>query len=340
MGIAGLLPQLRSITRRAHVSKYRGQTMAVDAYCLLHRGSYSCARELVEGEPTDRHVQYCMGRVELLLAAGVRPMVVFDGDRLPNKADEERSRERSREENKARARALWAQGNKAAAMECYQKAVDIQPAHAKQFVEALKQRNIPYIVAPYEADAQMAYLALNNLVDAVLTEDSDLLCYGCPTVFFKMDKGGEGEEVRLADLPTAKELAFQGFGHELFQEMCVLAGCDFVASLPGIGIKKAHQHLRRTRCFLKVVRALRFDGVKIPEGYERRVQRALWTFKHQRVYCPRRRAAVHLHEVVGGELAAGARVPAAAQLEEGEPDFLGPPLPHDVAEAIAVGEYH
>lgn len=28
----------------------------------------------------------------------------------------------------------------------------------------------------------MAYLALNGLVDAVLTEDSDLLCYGCPKV--------------------------------------------------------------------------------------------------------------------------------------------------------------
>lgn len=68
---------------------------------------------------------------------------------------------------------------------------------------------------------------------------------------------------------------------------------------------------------VQVVRALRFDGVKIPEGYERRVQRALWTFKHQRVYCPRRRAAVHLHEVVGGELAAGARVPAAAQVRQG-----------------------
>ncbi len=57
----------------------------MDAYCLLHRGSYSCARELVEGEPTERHVQYCMGRVELLLSAGVRPIVVFDGGRLPNK---------------------------------------------------------------------------------------------------------------------------------------------------------------------------------------------------------------------------------------------------------------
>ena len=29
---------------------------------------------------------------------------------------------------------------------------------------------------------QMAYLALNGLAQAVMTEDSDLLCYGCPTV--------------------------------------------------------------------------------------------------------------------------------------------------------------
>ena len=39
-----------------------------------------------------------------------------------------------------------------------------------------------YIVAPYEADAQMAFLALNNHVHAVITEDSDLLPYGCPRV--------------------------------------------------------------------------------------------------------------------------------------------------------------
>ncbi len=34
-----------------------------------------------------------------------------------------------------------------------------------------------------------------------------------------MDKVGEGEEVQLCELPQARELAFQGFGHELFQEV-------------------------------------------------------------------------------------------------------------------------
>ena len=40
-------------------------------------------------------------------------------------------------------------------------------------------------MAPYEADAQMAFLAINGKVDAVLTEDSDLLPYGCPRVSTK-----------------------------------------------------------------------------------------------------------------------------------------------------------
>ena len=45
---------------------------------------------------------------------------------------------------------------------------------------------IECIVAPYEADAQLAYLCKENIVDLVITEDSDLLVFGCQRV-------GEGE---------------------------------------------------------------------------------------------------------------------------------------------------
>lgn len=48
--------------------------------------------------------------------------------------------------------------------------------------QALKEVGVSFIVAPYEADAQMAYLALHGDVWAVVTEDSDLLAYGCPRV--------------------------------------------------------------------------------------------------------------------------------------------------------------
>ena len=38
------------------------------------------------------------------------------------------------------------------------------------------------IVAPYEADSQLAYLSKESLVDLVITEDSDLLVFGCKKV--------------------------------------------------------------------------------------------------------------------------------------------------------------
>ena len=46
------------------------------------------------------------------------------------------------------------------------------------------------IVAPYEADAQMAFLAKSRSVHAVITEDSDLLTYGCPRVRLSIPLSG------------------------------------------------------------------------------------------------------------------------------------------------------
>lgn len=53
-------------------------------------------------------------------------------------------------------------------------------------MQILKSENIEFVVAPYEADAQLAYLSNleeeKNGIVAVISEDSDLLAYGCPAV--------------------------------------------------------------------------------------------------------------------------------------------------------------
>lgn len=46
--------------------------------------------------------------------------------------------------------------------------------------QELKVHGVVFIVAPYEADAQMAHLAKRGDVQLIITEDSDLLAYGCP----------------------------------------------------------------------------------------------------------------------------------------------------------------
>ena len=50
----------------------------------------------------------------------------------------------------------------------------------------MRSENVEFLVAPYEADAQLAYLSSlgeeEGGIVAVISEDSDLLAYGCPAV--------------------------------------------------------------------------------------------------------------------------------------------------------------
>lgn len=53
-------------------------------------------------------------------------------------------------------------------------------------LQILRLENIEFVVAPYEADAQLAYMssleAEQGGISAVITEDSDLIAYGCKAV--------------------------------------------------------------------------------------------------------------------------------------------------------------
>jgi exonuclease-1 len=51
---------------------------------------------------------------------------------------------------------------------------------------------------------------------------------------------------------------------------------------------------------VQVCKCLRFGGVRVAPEYEAGFQRALWTFRHQRVFCPQRRALAHLRPLPPG----------------------------------------
>ena len=54
MGIQGLLPFLKKIHQPVNISDFKGCTVAVDAYCWLHKGAFSCAEKLAMGEKTEQ----------------------------------------------------------------------------------------------------------------------------------------------------------------------------------------------------------------------------------------------------------------------------------------------
>lgn len=110
--------------------------------------------------------------------------------------------------------------------------------------------------------------------------------------------------------------------------MCILSGCDFLKGLPGIGLKKAHAAIRKHKGFVRAVRFMRFQGASVPKDYEASFQRALWAFRHQRVYCAERGCLVHLNDLPPGGIAGGdVEVVAALPEDEGERQ-VGTHAPH------------
>lgn len=79
MGIQGLIPFCEHATKPIMISEVRGSSVAVDSYCFLHRGSYSCADKLIKGIKTTAHIDYCLKYVSMLLSLNIKPIMVFDG---------------------------------------------------------------------------------------------------------------------------------------------------------------------------------------------------------------------------------------------------------------------
>lgn len=71
-------------------------------------------------------------------------------------------------------------------------------------------------------------------------------------IVFKMDKYGSGKELVLNDLAQNTQLDCTDFTHDMVIRMCILAGCDYLQSLPGIGIKRAHGFVKQYKTIEKV----------------------------------------------------------------------------------------
>ncbi|RRT76350.1 hypothetical protein BHE74_00015297 [Ensete ventricosum] len=85
---------------------------------------------------------------------------------------------------------------------------------------------LPYIIAPTEAEAQCAYMEMTNLVDGVVTDDSDVFLFGARSVYkniFDDRKYVETYFVKVS-VPIECEL---GLDRDKLIRMALLLGSDY-----------------------------------------------------------------------------------------------------------------
>ncbi|EDS31270.1 exonuclease [Culex quinquefasciatus] len=295
MGITGLIPFLEKASRKCHLRDLRGQCVAIDSYCWLHKGAFACAEKLVRGEATDVHIQYCLKFVNLLLANEIKPILVFDGRHLPAKAGTEAKRRESRDSSKKRAAELLRMGKVEEAKSFLRRCVDITHSMALELIKECRKRNVDCVVAPYEADAQLAFLNKKGIAQVVITEDSDLMLFGCSKVLFKLDLTGSGLLIEREKLAVAMGCKEEKFTFDKFRYMCILSGVIIWTRFRGLGCQGeevctdngGHGYSKG---------AGQDSGLQVSEEYKDSFLKADATFRHMVVYDPTERKQTRLND--------------------------------------------
>ena len=95
----------------------------------------------------------------------------------------------------------------------------------EQAWDIVHMMGLPSFQADGEAEALCAYLQIHGYVDAVLTEDSDVLAYGTEWMVAFRDYKMSDEKIYAIHLPSILEAL--EYTMDEFRDLCILLSCDY-----------------------------------------------------------------------------------------------------------------
>ncbi|KAI6241612.1 XPG N-terminal and XPG I domain containing protein [Aphelenchoides fujianensis] len=315
MGITGLFKHLEKATRKVsfpagNISEYKGKRVAIDMSCFLHKAMYGCTEDLAKMAPilsAPRVIKYLERQLAVYLHYKCAITLVFDGQSLPAKevsgrGSEEQLNDRDffRTSTKPAGssgtttsgwpRDLLAKGKDNEAFKVMRQGIGVPKEVSRAVIRHFKQQQgYQVIVAPWPSSLR------NNLVDVVVTEDSDLIVFECPTLCFKAESTGDCMVYEQSKLTKCFP---KGFTFTKFRRMCILSGCDYLeGGIAGIGLKKAEKFFVTSSLEDHEMRIILYCSVKdvvVTEPLVEAFKRAENTFLHQIVYDPVRKCQLPL----------------------------------------------
>ena len=269
MGIKGLLLFLKDYYIKTELDELKNKKIGIDGYVWLHKGIYANCLDIVDNKESLSYVYYFIRNIKKLLKYNIIPIIVFDGRKLGIKNKEEKIRQYKREEMKIKAN-IYKENNYLLYKKTKIKSIDITHDMVKKIIYYLNIYKIEYIISPHESDAQLSYLDKIGYIDYIITEDSDLIAYGCKNILYKFDIN-KNFFLQIKFKNIIKKF---GGDYNKFLEFCILSGCDYF-KLKGISIKKAYQYYKKNNYFIS-------DNNIINKKF----YYAKYTFLHQAVYDP------------------------------------------------------
>ncbi len=124
--------------------------------------------------------------------------------------------------------------------------------------------NINYIIAIDNQEAESLCVLLNkkNIVDSIMTEDTDAIAYGCSEMFFNVDlKGNKLNSIRMDTLLTELNLTYPQL-----RDFCIMCGTDYNKNMKLIGPCKAYDLIQEHENLENISKKLNTEDLNYMSG--------------------------------------------------------------------------
>jgi 5'-3' exonuclease len=118
--------------------------------------------------------------------------------------------------------------------------VHISSEDMKQVAQLCRVLEIPFYIARSEAESMCSWLCITGQVDAVVTEDSDVLAYGAAIWISDLDFQGNCMRIQMEDV-----LRETKWTQPQFRDFCIMCGTDFNHRVEKLGPVTAFSLLSR-----------------------------------------------------------------------------------------------
>jgi 5'-3' exonuclease len=99
---------------------------------------------------------------------------------------------------------------------------------------------VPWILANGEAETTCSHLCVSNVVDAVMSEDTDVLAYNTPLFLTKINSAENTcVVIKVEDILESLEITY-----ETFRDLCIMCGTDYNKNIPRIGPETSFKLLK------------------------------------------------------------------------------------------------
>ena len=267
MGIRGLNTFIKKICPEClsinDISKYNGKIFAIDASILLYKFRYMAhINETL-------YITCLLNRIYYYFNNNIIPVFVFDGIPPIEKKETLKKRSNVKEKIKSKIEVLELikidNNNEHEKLNIKQEIIKltnqlvyVNKYHILECKKLLNLLGVPYVDAPDEAEKYCVFLYKKNIVDYVVTDDTDVLTFGGYSVL-KTSIKNNIQEIDFNILLKKLEYSL-----DKFIDFCILSGCDYLTYVPNLGINTVYNLFKKYENIEDIIKLNKYN---FPNNY-------------------------------------------------------------------------